>query len=287
MIRSTCAVLCAFALATVLVTSPQSTEAKDRRCRPQCCPQPVYCQPQPACCQPAPTCCRPQTACCNGVLPCRDDVPYYCAYYQYAEWGGIYYYYAPHCPDNPMSYTPITFTSTVNDPFPGDQCANDPPNNTTWCVHEDNAYLFLKKRFGGGAQGKLRPKKKPNGPNSNQHYKRELVEKAPGDDDPYFVRFSVPGIAAPVVAQVWQWDVRPKNPKLPPARFAVGQQVDMAATAQGVGDILGTPRQIGDFVYDVWVEHRNPDNPNQTYRIKYRVVIAEDQNKVFEDNSAK
>lgn len=225
--------------------------------------------------------------CCTGVSPCRPDVPYYCAYYQYAEWGGVYYYYAPHCPDNPSSYSPVTFTSTVNDPFPGDQCAvpfpNDPPNNATWCVHEDNADRFLKKYLVGGAEGKLRPKKKPNGPNSNQHYKRELVEKAPGNDDPYFIKFSVPGIATLIVAQVWQWDVRPKNPKLPPARLAVGQQVDMDASAQGVGDIVGDPVRVGEYVYDVWVEHSNPDNPNQTYRIKYRVVIAKDQNKVLAD----
>lgn len=290
MVRSTCATLFAFALAVVLVTSLQSAEAKDRRCQPRCCPQQVYCQPQPACCQPAPTCCHPRTTCCATVMTdpgCKADVPYYCAYFQYAEWGGVYYYYAPHCPDNPMSYTPVTFTSTVNDPFPGEQCANDTPTNSTWCVHEDNARLCLKSNFKGGAEGKLRPKKKPNGPSSNKHYKRELVEKAENDDDPYFVRFRVPGITDPIVAQVWQWDVRPKNPKYPAVRFGLGQQVDMDATEQGVGDIEGVPHQIADFVYDVWVTHQNPDNLNQTYRIKYRVVIAEDQRKVLEETPAK
>ena len=92
MIRSACAALFAVVVATVLVTSPQSTEAKDRRCQPRCCPQTVCAQPQPACCQPRGTCCQPRPSCCHqnksaGFLDV--EVPYYCAYFQFGESGGV------------------------------------------------------------------------------------------------------------------------------------------------------------------------------------------------------
>lgn len=88
MIRSTCAALFAFVLATVVVASPQSSQAKDRRCQPRCCPQPVYCCPPATCCQPK----------CCVTVPCYPkDVEEFCAWWQWAEWPGYCSYYAVSC----------------------------------------------------------------------------------------------------------------------------------------------------------------------------------------------
>ena len=292
MIRSSCAALFSVVVATVLVTSPQSSEAKDRRChQPRCCPQTVCAQPQPACCQPRGTCCQPRPSCCHqnksaGFLDV--EVPYYCAYFQYGESGGVYYYYAPHCLENPYGYGPTSFPSAVSDPSPGDQCGNDPPNNSTWCMHDPSRFRLDRRGFKGGAKGKLKPGTPLKSAASEHHHKIEVVGLN-GNTNPYYVWFNVAGITKPIVAQVWQWDVRPKNanPKYPPARFSIGQQVDKKETAPDVHNIAGDPVQVGDFVYDVRVSHLDPAKPGTTYEITYRVVIAENQEIVLKSPEEK
>lgn len=126
MIRSTCAALFAVVVATVLVTSPQSTEAKDRRCRSYCCPQSACCQPQAACCQPVPTCCQPRSACCHVPPVCCFDSYSVCPNWKWATWyddnqNELYCsYYATRCdtsfPENLDTVCDATLTGCPNDP---------------------------------------------------------------------------------------------------------------------------------------------------------------------------
>ncbi len=112
MIRSTCAVLFAFVLATVFVTSPQSSEAKDRRCRPQCCPQRVYCCPPATCCQP------------KCYVPCYPTTTEeFCAWWQWAEFPGYCSYYAVSC------------VNSSNATSLDAQCAPPSPPGGCWTGH--------------------------------------------------------------------------------------------------------------------------------------------------------
>lgn len=90
MIRSTCAALFAFMLAMAFVASPQSSEAKDRRC----CPQPTCCQPRATCCQPAPTCCQSTPHSRVGLADVQDTV---CPQFLWAQWDGYCSYLAVRC----------------------------------------------------------------------------------------------------------------------------------------------------------------------------------------------
>lgn len=135
MIRSTCAVVFSFVVATVFVTAPQSTEAKDRRWQPRCCPQPVYCQPQPTCCQPASICCF--------APPVKAPVDV-CPQYRWADLGGgNYSYYALRCD----TYGAVSLTAG-DIPTP-QQCGS---GNNPNCP-DINFELFRPKNARKGAGG--------------------------------------------------------------------------------------------------------------------------------------
>lgn len=211
MIRSTCAVVFSFVVATVLVTSPQSTEAKDRRCRPRCCPQFTYLQPQPLVCM-------------NGDS--KDDPYELCAQWQWANFGSYCSYYATRCPDGDM---PQSLDAPCDDP-PG-TCAANPQH--ALCATMPG-YRKYDKGNAGPAQS-VKPKtkltrkhtfgQKPTNAGCDTRFERVFLgEPRQDEDDPIVAKLEKQGIA--YFFQLRTYRVKRKTDNKVMGEFSVGQQCE-------------------------------------------------------------
>lgn len=278
MIRSMCAVLFSLVLATVIVTSPQSTEAKDRRCRPQCCPQPVCSQPQPACCPSTPTCCQPQAKSYQIIRPYSFDPPYFCAYPPpMFDMGSVCYYYAPHC-DPTSGLMPICIAGTCTpQPAPmGGECSN--AASSAFCVGDGLKFITGTTRAKGPNAGVSRnarlERKLPEahgGPGAvHNHFRVEKV-----GNRMYFIKFDakLPGVVDPVYAKVAQYDVSYRESEQPhhtPTRIAIGAEVNGQHPNALPGNAVAVPGN--DHAFNVEVDHGNGRI------VTYSVMVAHDRN---------
>lgn len=149
MIRSMSATLVAVVLAMIIVTSPQSSDAKDRRCQPRCCPQSVCVQPQPACCQPTATCCQPQA---SSLLQAKATRGPICPLMAMLDWGdGTCSFMAVDCPFDPaMLDADCALTA----------CFCDPACATTSCVAAEFVLSKSRKHASHAHHHKLKPSNK-------------------------------------------------------------------------------------------------------------------------------
>lgn len=221
MIRSTCAALFALVLATAFITSPQSSEAKDRRCQPRCCQPPVCCQPAATCCQPRPTCCQSQPI---GTL----DVDYICPYWKWATWddGMGHELYCSFMAVRCSNFFPEMLDASCDNGF------SDCPTHSTACVTE-TARLTSSGRgrqlFGHSHKpGTKMPRLIPAGRKPNLHpnadYKFEFVGQH--ENQPLFVKFATKnGATCYFQLRIYRhWKKTPSQPDKLLGDFGVGQE---------------------------------------------------------------
>lgn len=272
MIRSMCAALFAFVLATGFVVSPQSSEAKDRWCQPRWCPQPVYCQPQPVCCQPRATCCQPQPACCE-TLGAVTTGSYFCGYWKVFNFGSVCYYYAPHCA-NQMS--PMMLAAVCGDPV--NPCNDPAGTGAPFCI-ADGTFKLAKGATRVHSAARLTDKldQGHNGPsNVHRDFKVKKVQ-----DRMHFVSFPavLPGnpAAQTIYAKVAQYDVtyeESENPAHIPLRIAIGHEIrGNPNNAIGVTDEANVESTGNPYVFNVTVPV-----PNSTITVKYQISASTNRN---------
>lgn len=272
MIRSTCVALFAVVLATTFVTSPRSSDAKDRWCQPRCFAQPVCGQPQPVCCQPRVTCCQPQPTCSQSLGSVKSG-PYFCGYWKVFDFGTVCYYYAPHCDG---SQFPIMLAASCGEPM--NPC-DDPTSaeNAPFCISDGSRFRSLQSRTNVHSAARL-TSKLPSGHNGPNDIHRDFEVKKV-KDRMHFVRFSadLPGNPGQVIfAKVAQYDINyeeSENPNHAPLRVALGHEVRgtpnnaINVVPENVSRIPGN-----DYAFIVSVQV-----PNVTEPARFQVIVATDR----------